>query len=359
MTSLEDRLGYRFNDPGLLTHALTHRSWCAEHEGEPSNERLEFLGDAVLQLVVTDHLFARFPDLTEGHLAKIRAAVVSARALADVGAGLGLGAGLRLGNGEDASGGREKASILADAAEAVIGAIYLDGGIGPSATLVIAELEAGLEGMIHISELGELASDPMEAFSPGQTVSVTITAIDAEEGRISLGLNAVKPHESNESGTQQSAAKDAGEAVMPVSADEPGAELGETVEAKAPAEEVAGDIDHEHSADVPAEAEDKGTDPADSESPDPVSADAEASPMQVDERNDSDATPESALDSHDEAESGSGEADASTSPDEIMAASGETEAPITAVSDVAAPESAGQTLEGQPTESTPEKDEGQ
>jgi ribonuclease-3 len=145
LTSLEDRLGYRFNDPGLLTHALTHRSWCAEHEGEPSNERLEFLGDAVLQLVVTDHLFARFPDLTEGHLAKIRAAVVSARALADVGAGLGLGAGLRLGNGEDASGGREKASILADAAEAVIGAIYLDGGIGPSATLVIAELEADIE----------------------------------------------------------------------------------------------------------------------------------------------------------------------------------------------------------------------
>jgi hypothetical protein len=226
--------------------------------------------------------------------------------------------------------------------------------------------------MIHISELGELASDPMGAFSPGQTVSVTITAIDAEEGRISLGLNAVKSHESNESGTEQSAVKDAGEAVMPVSADEPSAELGETVEAKAPAEEVAGDNDHEHSADVvagdndhehsadvAAEAEDKGTDPADSESPDPVSADAEASPLQVDERNDADAAPESALGSHDEAESGSGEADASTSPDEIMAASGETEAPITAVSDVAAPESAGQTLEGQPTESTPEKDEGQ
>ena len=145
MTSLEDRLGYRFNDPDLLTHALTHRSWCAEHEDEPSNERLEFLGDAVLQLVVTNYLFGRFPSLPEGHLAKTRAAVVSASALAEVGAALGLGAGLRLGKGEDASGGREKASILADATEAVIGAIYLDGGIEPSATLVIAELEADIE----------------------------------------------------------------------------------------------------------------------------------------------------------------------------------------------------------------------
>ncbi len=113
--------------------------------GEPSNERLEFLGDAVLQLVVTDHLFARFPSLPEGHLAKTRAAVVSAGALADIGASLGLGAGLRLGKGEDASGGREKASILADATEAILGAVYLDGGIESVATIVIAELEAAIE----------------------------------------------------------------------------------------------------------------------------------------------------------------------------------------------------------------------
>lgn len=95
--------------------------------------------------MVTDHLFARFPALPEGHLAKTRAAVVSAAALADVGASLGLGARLRLGKGENASGGREKASILADVTEAVIGAVYLDGGVEPAARLVMAELEAHIE----------------------------------------------------------------------------------------------------------------------------------------------------------------------------------------------------------------------
>ncbi len=139
-TSLEERLGYEFAEPGRLLHALTHRSWCAEHEGSESNERLEFLGDAVLGLIVTDHIYERFPDLPEGQLAKTRAAVVSAATLADVGRELGIGVELRLGKGEDASGGRDKASILADAVEAVLGAMYLDGGIEPVRTLVLASL---------------------------------------------------------------------------------------------------------------------------------------------------------------------------------------------------------------------------
>ena len=109
-----------FREGERLTHALTHRSWCAEHPGDPSNERLEFLGDAVLGLVVTDHLFDRYPTLPEGQLAKTRAAVVSSAALAEVGLDLGLGRALRLGKGEDGSGGREKASILADAVEEVV-----------------------------------------------------------------------------------------------------------------------------------------------------------------------------------------------------------------------------------------------
>lgn len=138
---MEERIGYRFADAELLTHALTHRSWCAEHPGDPSNERLEFLGDAVLGLVVTDYLFSRFPDLPEGQLAKTRAAVVSADALATVGSELGIGLDLRLGKGEDASGGREKGSILADAVEAVIGAMYLDGGIEPARHLVLRTLD--------------------------------------------------------------------------------------------------------------------------------------------------------------------------------------------------------------------------
>ena len=128
-----------------MVHALTHRSWCAEHPGDESNERLEFLGDAVLGVVVTDHLFSAFPDLPEGQLAKARAAVVSSTTLAEVGRELGVGLDLRLGKGEDASGGREKASILADAVEAVLGAMYLDGGVEPVRRLVLEQLSERID----------------------------------------------------------------------------------------------------------------------------------------------------------------------------------------------------------------------
>ena len=140
--SLEERLGYRFADPALLRTALSHRSWCAEHPGKESNERLEFLGDAVLGLVVTDHLYGEHPTEAEGVLAKTRAAVVSAAALSDIGLALGLGDDLRLGKGEAASGGREKSSILADAVEAVIGAVYLDGGMESARALVLDQVGA-------------------------------------------------------------------------------------------------------------------------------------------------------------------------------------------------------------------------
>lgn len=128
-----------------MVHALTHRSWCAEHPGDESNERLEFLGDAVLGVVVTDHLFSAFPDLPEGQLAKARAAVVSSTTLAEVGRELGVGLDLRLGKGEDASGGREKPSILADAVEAVLGAMYLDGGVEPVRRLVLEQLSERID----------------------------------------------------------------------------------------------------------------------------------------------------------------------------------------------------------------------
>lgn len=110
----------------MLVEALTHRSWCADHAGTSSNERLEFLGDAVLALVVTDHIYSAYPEMAEGHLAPLRAEVVRAEALADLAVELQLGKALRLGRGEEASGGREKLSILSDAMEAVIGAVYLD-----------------------------------------------------------------------------------------------------------------------------------------------------------------------------------------------------------------------------------------
>jgi ribonuclease III len=109
--------------------ALTHRSFAFEHGLPATNERLEFLGDAVLGLAITDMAYRAFPDLSEGDLAKLRAAMVNMATLADVARDLGLGQEIHLGHGEELSGGREKTSILADALEAVLGAIYLDRGI--------------------------------------------------------------------------------------------------------------------------------------------------------------------------------------------------------------------------------------
>ncbi|MBO0893112.1 MAG: ribonuclease III [Acidimicrobiales bacterium] len=149
----------------MLQQALTHRSWCAEVVGEESNERLEFLGDAVLQMVVTDHIYRSYPGLPEGELAKVRASVVNAAALAQVAGSLRLGQALRLGKGEDASGGRQKPSILADALEAVIGGIYLDQGMDAADELVmrllgpaIREAAAGPGGRDYKTRLQELAA---------------------------------------------------------------------------------------------------------------------------------------------------------------------------------------------------------
>jgi ribonuclease-3 len=144
---------------------MAHRSWCAETPGVKSNERLEFLGDAVLGLVVTDHIFRTYPELPEGELAKVRAAVVNAGALAELAAELDLGRALHLGKGEDASGGREKPSILADAMEAVIGAVYIDGGYDAARSLImgllgdrIEEAAAGPGGQDFKTRLQELAA---------------------------------------------------------------------------------------------------------------------------------------------------------------------------------------------------------
>jgi len=129
-----------------LKHALAHRSWCGEQEGgAPSNERLEFLGDAVLGLVVAGYTYDHFPDFAEGKLAKVRSAVVNARVLADVAGRLGVGEVLLLGRGEEGSGGRTKASILADAFEAILGAVYLDAGWEAAQQLVLRELGEAIE----------------------------------------------------------------------------------------------------------------------------------------------------------------------------------------------------------------------
>jgi ribonuclease-3 len=153
-------------DVALVERALTHRSYAYEAGGIPHNERLEFLGDSVLGLVVTDALYRTHPDLSEGQLAKLRAAVVNMRALAEVARTLGLGDYLLLGRGEEATGGRDKDSILADTLEAVIGAVYCSAGLAAATSLVHALLDplmrasarlgAGLDWKTSLQELTAL-----------------------------------------------------------------------------------------------------------------------------------------------------------------------------------------------------------
>lgn len=143
--SLQSRLGYRFRHAALLVRAMSHRSWCAEN-GEPaSNERLEFLGDAVLGLVVSHNVFASCPELAEGTLSEVRARVVNATTLAEIAREIDLGEYLLLGKGEDAAGGRDKQSILADALEALIAAVYLDGGLERAQSVIMQWFEARID----------------------------------------------------------------------------------------------------------------------------------------------------------------------------------------------------------------------
>lgn len=162
LEQLRDVLGVPV-DLAVLERAVTHRSFAYENGGLPTNERFEFLGDAVLGLVVTDTLFRIHPDLPEGQLAKLRAAVVNSRALADLARTLGLGDHLRLGRGEDTTGGRDKSSILADTLEAVLGAVYLSCGLEMVSELIhrlfdsviagAGKLGAGLDWKTSLQEL--------------------------------------------------------------------------------------------------------------------------------------------------------------------------------------------------------------
>lgn len=142
LTTVQEDIHYRFGQVKLLELALAHSSWANE-QGRPdmSNERLEFLGDAVLELAVSEELFRRFPTADEGRLTSVRAKMVRERTLAEVARGLGLPPFLLLGRGEEAQGGRERDSILADLVEAVIGAVFLDGGFAAARDCVLHLLE--------------------------------------------------------------------------------------------------------------------------------------------------------------------------------------------------------------------------
>ena len=165
LDALRTQLGGPELTDELLDLALTHRSYAYEHGGLPTNERLEFLGDSVLGVIVTETLYVTQPTLSEGLLAKLRAAVVNARALAEVARTIGLGEHIKLGKGEESTGGRNKASILSDTVEAVIGAVFLSGGFDNAARVIhllfdpLLESAAGLgAGLDWKTSLQELAS---------------------------------------------------------------------------------------------------------------------------------------------------------------------------------------------------------
>jgi len=170
MQPLESRIHYKFRNSLLLAEALTHPSLAYESQKPHfDNQRLEFLGDAVLQLIVTEELYQRFPEATEGRLTKLRSRVVSRRALARFALAIQLGDYVMLGKGEEATGGRRRLSTLADAFEALLGAIYLDSGMEQARTLVLRLFEAEIGSMIHSPEernpKGEL-QEHLQAIQP-------------------------------------------------------------------------------------------------------------------------------------------------------------------------------------------------
>lgn len=165
LPGIEEKLGYRFRDRALLEEALTHRTYVNETGGGKDNQRLEFFGDSVLDFLLSDMLLVQFPASREGELTRIRAALVDEASLARIAVGLDLGSCLRLGRGEEKGGGRQKRSLLADAFEALLAALYLDGGIEPARRVVVelftplfapGELLSGRDSKTELQELARL-----------------------------------------------------------------------------------------------------------------------------------------------------------------------------------------------------------
>ncbi len=181
LDELSERIGHRFERTELLDRALAHRSWCAEHGDADSNERLEFLGDAVLGWAIADIAFHRFADVPEGRLTDLRKSVVNGGALADAANDIGLGAFIKLGKGEAAAGGASKPTILSDAFEAVLGAVYLDGG--PDAAFAVVERHVATrlgaaDGRGHRDYKTELQEQCARDDRPAPVYSVTSTGPD-------------------------------------------------------------------------------------------------------------------------------------------------------------------------------------
>lgn len=187
MHPLEERIGYQFRDARLLTEALTHPSVAHEKQKKHfDNQRLEFLGDAVLQLVVTEHLFARYGEAGEGRLTIQRARLVSRQALKVHAARLELGRHLLMGRGEDASGGRQRDSTLGDAFEALLGAIYLDSDLETTRRFILAEMQDDLERLeeepLEVNPKGQL-QEILQAISPRSPVYELLAQVGREHER--------------------------------------------------------------------------------------------------------------------------------------------------------------------------------
>ncbi len=164
-SQLEEALGYDFRDSELLEAALTHRSFATEDPEAGDYERLEFLGDAVLQLAVTERIYADYPAMPEGQLAKLRAAVVNEEVLAAVALRLDVGSHLRVGKGEEVTGGREKASILSDVVEALLGAAYLDAGYATAADITLRHLAGEIDQRAHAPGVEDFKTRLQEALA--------------------------------------------------------------------------------------------------------------------------------------------------------------------------------------------------
>ena len=194
---LEKRIGYRFSDRGLLEHAMIHRSYANETEMPPlsDNERLEFLGDAVLEIAASDYLYRERPTMPEGELSKLRASLVCEPTLAACAREIGIGEFVRLSHGEDSSGGRERKSILSDAFEAVIGAIYLDQGWQAASDYVVRQLRVELLEVEHGQNIKDYKTMLQELIQrhPGQHIVyelLSATGPDhAKEFKVTVRVN--------------------------------------------------------------------------------------------------------------------------------------------------------------------------
>ena len=205
MEDLEQRIGYVFQDKSLLRQALIHSSYVNEHHMSrlECNERLEFLGDAVLELSSSQFLYEKYPDFPEGELTKLRASIVCEPTLADCAEELSLGPELLIGRGEDRTGGREKASLLSDALEALIGAIYLDGGFANAkefvVRLILSDIEHKklffdsktiLQELVQRQDLGDLSYELLKEEGPDHSkVFTSCVRIGGEEAGVGTGRN--------------------------------------------------------------------------------------------------------------------------------------------------------------------------